>query len=215
MIAQLSVLERVRRLRASAAAPTTPDTTVSSAIAEHPAVADTDAHAPGPQESWMRQQVRSVLYLVAGVFSAALGLEAFILPNGLFDGGVTGISLLSARLIHLPLSVFLVVLNLPFIYLGYKQLGKDFAFRALAAILALAIVLEVVHFPVVTQDKMLIAVFGGFFLGAGIGLAMRGGGVLDGTEILAVYLTRKHPAAVGVIVSTMNVPIFREPAGLL
>ena len=207
MIAQLSILERVRRLRASAAAPTASDTATApsiSSIAEHPA----NAHTAGSQESWLRQQARSLLYLVAGVFSAALGLEAFILPNGLFDGGVTGISLLAARLIHLPLSVFLVVLNLPFIYLGYKQLGKDFAFRALAAILALALVIEVVHFPVVTQDKMLIAVFGGFFLGAGIGLAMRGGGVLDGTEILAVYLSRKASLSVGDFVLVLNILIF-------
>ena len=209
MLPQLFILERLRQLRASAAAPHTANTDVAS-ISGHPAIADAvvETHASGPQESWVRQQVRSVLYLVAGVFSAALALEAFILPNGLFDGGVTGISLLAARFIHLPLSVFLVALNLPFIWLGYKQLGKDFAFRALAAILALAIVIEVVHFPVVTQDKMLIAVFGGFFLGAGIGLAMRGGGVLDGTEILAVYLSRKASLSVGDFVLVLNILIF-------
>ena len=164
----------------------------------------------GPVESNFKRRTISVFYLVAGVFSAALGLEAFMLPNGLFDGGVTGISLLAARLLpgDPPLSLLLVVLNLPFVWLGYRQMGKGFALRALAAILALAVVLETVHFPVVTQDKMLIAVFGGFFLGAGIGMAMRGGGVLDGTEILAVYLSRKASLSVGDFVLVLNILIF-------
>lgn len=201
-------MERLRRLRAqSTAAPPPRD----AAIASHPAIAD--AHLQplvGPAEPWLKSEIRNLLYLAAGVFSAALALEAFILPNGLFDGGVTGISLLAARLIpgDPPLSVFLVALNLPFIWLGYQQLGRGFALRALGAILALAVVIEVVHFPVVTQDKMLIAVFGGFFLGAGIGLAMRGGGVLDGTEILAVYLSRKASLSVGDFVLVLNILIF-------
>ncbi|MGI4835725.1 MAG: YitT family protein [Janthinobacterium lividum] len=210
MLSQLFILERLRRLRAAAdAAP------ASVALGEHPALAD--AHLAAAQlaatpahggESPLRRTVASITYLVAGVFSAALGLESFMLPNGLFDGGVTGISLLAARLIHLPLSVFLVVLNLPFIWLGYRSLGKAFAIRALAAILGLALVLVVVHFPVLTQDKMLIAVFGGFFLGAGIGMAMRGGGVLDGTEILAVYLSKKGNLSVGDFVLVLNILIF-------
>ncbi|MGI4744024.1 MAG: YitT family protein [Janthinobacterium lividum] len=218
MLPQLFILARLRQLKASAPAPatTTPIT--------HPVLAD--AHlAPEhhePEEPWVRAEGRNLLYLVAGVFSAALGLESFILPNGLFDGGVTGISLLAARLINWHLlereqlvSLFLVVFNLPFIWLGYQQLGKGFALRALAAILGLALVLSVVHFPVVTQDKMLIAVFGGFFLGAGIGLAMRGGGVLDGTEILAVYLSRKASLSVGDFVLVLNIFIFLIVAAVL
>jgi uncharacterized membrane-anchored protein YitT (DUF2179 family) len=205
MLAQFFILERMRRLRASTGAP---HASLDAATAGHPALVDAQITAAQPGESWLRQQVTSVLYLVAGVFSAGLGLESFILPNGLFDGGVTGISLLAARLINLPVSVFLVVLNLPFIWLGYQQLGKGFALRALVAILTLALVLVVVHFPVITQDKMLIAVFGGFFLGAGIGLAMRGGGVLDGTEILAVYLSRKASLSVGDFVLVLNILIF-------
>jgi uncharacterized membrane-anchored protein YitT (DUF2179 family) len=161
-------------------------------------------------ESPLKRNIISGAYLVMGVFSAALGLESFMLPSGLFDGGVTGISLLAARLIHLPLPVFLVVLNLPFIWLGYRSMGKSFAIRALIAILGLALVLAVAHdfFPVITQDKMLIAVFGGFFLGAGIGMAMRGGGVLDGTEILAVYLSKKANLSVGDFVLILNILIF-------
>lgn len=195
-------------MRAASARPTAAD----SFPASHPAIADAHLASPTPPapEPWLKAEFRNLLYLVAGVFSAALALESFILPNGLFDGGVTGISLLAARLTpgHLPLSVYLVVLNLPFIWLGYEQLGKGFALRALGAILALAVVIEVTHFTVVTQDKMLIAVFGGFFLGAGIGLAMRGGGVLDGTEILAVYLSRKASLSVGDFVLVLNILIF-------
>jgi uncharacterized membrane-anchored protein YitT (DUF2179 family) len=207
MLPQLFILERLRRLRADGL---TPRVALATDVSAHPAIADAHLPAPGPTESNFKRRTISVFYLVAGVFSAALGLEAFMLPNGLFDGGVTGISLLAARLLpgDPPLSVLLVVLNLPFVWLGYKQLGKGFALRALAAILALAVVLETVHFPVVTQDKMLIAVFGGFFLGAGIGLAMRGGGVLDGTEILAVYLSRKASLSVGDFVLVLNILIF-------
>ncbi|MGI4872361.1 MAG: YitT family protein [Janthinobacterium lividum] len=204
MLPQFFILERLRRLRATGPVAAPP-------LSAHPALADAHLAAPvagSAAKPWLRRQVQSLVYLVAGVFSAALGLESFILPNGLFDGGVTGISLLAAKLIHLPLSVFLVVLNLPFIWLGYRQLGKGFALRALAAILGLALVLVVVHFRVITQDKMLIAVFGGFFLGAGIGLAMRGGGVLDGTEILAVYLSRKASLSVGDFVLVLNILIF-------
>jgi uncharacterized membrane-anchored protein YitT (DUF2179 family) len=201
MLPQLFILERLRRLKA-----TEPVAALDSASAAHPAVADAHLHSPAgqPDESWLRRHLRELLYLIAGVASAALGLESFMLPNGLFDGGVTGISLLAARLLpgDPPLSVLLVVLNLPFVWLGYRQLGRGFAVRALLAIV------ETVHFPVVTQDKMLIAVFGGFFLGAGIGLAMRGGGVLDGTEILAVYLSRKASLSVGDFVLVLNILIF-------
>lgn len=203
MIPHLAILARLQRLKASAAA-------APAAPLTHPALADAHLNPVPhvPAEPWLRTQGRNLVYLLAGVFSAALGLESFILPNGLFDGGVTGLSLLAARFVHLPLSVFLIVLNLPFIWLGYRQLGQGFAIRALAAILGLALVLVVVPFPVITQDKMLIAVFGGFFLGAGIGLAMRGGGVLDGTEILAVYLSRKASLSVGDFVLILNILIF-------
>ena len=210
MLAQLSILARLRQLQASAAAEAQATDTVGTSLAGHPSIADAPAPHTGAPQSRLREELRNAAYLALGVASAALGLEAFMLPNGLFDGGVTGISLLAARLLPggPPLSVLLVVLNLPFVWLGFRQMGKSFAVRALLAILALAVVLETVHFPVVTQDKMLIAVFGGFFLGAGIGLAMRGGGVLDGTEILAVYLSRKASLSVGDFVLVLNILIF-------
>ncbi len=175
---------------------------------DSPAPLTSAAAAPSLARRWGRRQLGSALYLLAGVLAAALGLNAFLLPNEFFDGGVTGLSLLASRFTGVPLSVFLLALNLPFIWLGYRQLGRGFAWRALLAIGALAGALLVLHFPVITHDKLLIAVFGGFFLGAGIGLAMRGGGVLDGTEILAVYLSRRASLSVGDFVLLLNIGIF-------
>ncbi|WP_094122937.1 YitT family protein [Hymenobacter glacialis] len=177
-----------------------------------------DAAAPGALGQAARQWVRPVLQmllLAAGVFSAALGLKGFLLPNGFIDGGVTGISLLISQLTGVSLSVLIIVINIPFIVLGHYHLGRKFALRTLFTILALSGALLVVTFPVLTQDKLLIAVFGGFFLGAGIGLAMRGGGVLDGTEILALYLSRKLPVSIGDIVLNINIIIFGVAAWLL
>jgi len=153
--------------------------------------------------------------LVAGVFSAALGLKGFLLPNGFIDGGVTGIALMVSQLTGVSLSLLILLINIPFILLGYYHLGRKFALKTLLTISALAGALLVVSFPPLTQDKLLIAVFGGFFLGAGVGLAMRGGGVLDGTEILAVYLSRKLPASIGDIVLIINIVIFGVAAWLL
>ena len=155
------------------------------------------------------------LLLAGGVFSAALGLKGFLLPNGFIDGGVTGISLLVSQLTGISLSALIVLINIPFIVLGYYQVGQKFALKTLLTILALSGALLVVSFPPLTQDKLLIAVFGGFFLGAGVGLAMRGGGVLDGTEILALYLTRRLPASIGDIVLIINIIIFSVAAWLL
>lgn len=162
----------------------------------------------------LKMALQGVL-LTAGVFSASLGLKGFLLPNEFIDGGVTGIALMISQLTGLSLSALILVINVPFIVLGYYQLGRKFALKTLLTILALAGALLVVSFPPLTQDKLLIAVFGGFFLGAGMGLTMRGGGVLDGTEILAVYLSRKMPASIGDIVLIINIIIFGVAAWLL
>ncbi len=143
-----------------------------------------------------------------GVGLAAFGLKGFLVPNGFIDGGVTGISLLMNNITDIPVSIWLVVLNTPFIFIGSKHFGKAFAFTTLTAILSLALIIFLVDFPVITNDKLLIAIFGGFFLGAGIGLTMRGGSVLDGTEILAVYINRKSVLSIGDIILIINVLIF-------
>jgi uncharacterized membrane-anchored protein YitT (DUF2179 family) len=154
------------------------------------------------------RHVWSALSLLGGVVVAALGLGGFLLPNHFIDGGVTGVSMLLARLLGIPLSILLVVVNAPFVLVGYRYIGSAFAVKSSLAIFALALCLALVPFPVATEDKLLGAVFGGFFIGAGVGLAIRGGGVLDGTEILAVVLSRRTFATVGEIILGLNVVIF-------
>ena len=158
---------------------------------------------------------KDIFFIGLGIFSAAFGLESFLLPNRFIDGGATGISLLATEVFSLPLPILILVVNIPFLILGYKVIGKTFAIKATIAILGLAIVLSTVHFPEITQDKLLVAVFGGFFLGAGIGLSIRGGGVLDGTEVLAIYLSRKLGTTIGDIIILINIIIFLAAAYLL
>ncbi|GAA4373834.1 YitT family protein [Hymenobacter koreensis] len=163
----------------------------------------------------LRGQLLNAALIVAGIFSAALGLKGFLLPNDFIDGGVTGMSLLVAEVTGWPLSILIIVINAPFVLLAYRQLDRVVAIKTLLAILGLALVLWLFTFPVLTQDKLLISVFGGFFLGAGIGLTIRGGGVLDGTEITAVFISRKTPLSVGDVILLINVLIFAVAAYLL
>lgn len=150
-----------------------------------------------------------------GVASAGFGLKALLLPNHFLDGGVTGVSLLVNVVMRWDVSILLVVLNLPFIGLAYRHISKSFAIKTLLAIMALAALLEFVSFPVITNDKLLIAFFGGFFLGLGIGLAIRGGCVLDGTEVLAIYTSRKSAFSVGDFILVLNILIFGAAAYLI
>jgi uncharacterized membrane-anchored protein YitT (DUF2179 family) len=158
--------------------------------------------------------IRSVLFMATGILSAGFGLEGFLIPNGLIDGGVTGISLLTNRKTGIPLSVLILLFNIPFILLGWKQIGKAFSIKSIICIALLALVVAFVHYPIVTKDKVLIAVFGGFFLGAGIGLTIRGGAVIDGTEILAIFLSRKRSVSVGDFIMLFNIVIFSVAAYL-
>ena len=153
--------------------------------------------------------------IVLGVFAAGFGLKGFLLPNSFIDGGVTGISLLIEEVTQFPLSILLVVINLPFILLGYTTIGRGFAIKSIVAIISLALVVEFVAYPIVTSDKLLIAIFGGFFLGLGIGLSMRGGAVIDGTEVLAVYLGRRTGLSIGSIILIFNIIIFSFGAYVL
>ena len=157
----------------------------------------------------IRHEIKNALLIVAGVFAAAMGLKGFLLSSHFIDGGVTGISMLLSITTPLPLSVWLPVVNLPFVVLGYRQMGAAFAIRSALSILALAVVLAVVHFPDVTHDLLLTAVFGGVFIGAGIGLAMRGAAVLDGTEIAALLIGRRSPVLkVGDVILAFNIVLF-------
>lgn len=153
--------------------------------------------------------------IVIGVLLAAVGLKGFLLPNGFLDGGVTGISLLINRLTGISISVLLIAINIPFILLAYRQLSLSFTIKALAAIAGLASALVFIKVPVITSDKLLIAIFGGFFLGAGIGMSVRGGAVLDGTEVLALYINRKTVLTMGEVIMYFNILIFGVAAILI
>lgn len=157
--------------------------------------------------------IRDILLMTIGAFCAAVGLECFLVPNQLLDGGVTGISLLVADITGWNLPLLILIINIPFIFLGYKQVSPSFALKAFGAILGLVFLLQFTHFPIITHDKLLISAFGGFFLGAGIGFAMRGGGVLDGTEVLALYLSRKiRFMQIGELILVINIVIFSVAA---
>jgi uncharacterized membrane-anchored protein YitT (DUF2179 family) len=153
--------------------------------------------------------------IILGITVAAFGLQAFLLPNSFIDGGATGIALLTSEVTGIPLSILLVAINTPFIFLGYKIIGKEFAFKTALAITGLALFVTFLHFPIITQDRLLVAVFGGFCLGAGIGLSIRGGAVIDGTEVLAIFLSRKLGATIGDIIIIINIFIFSCAAYLL
>lgn len=158
----------------------------------------------------------SIVLIILGILSAGMGLKGFLLSSRFIDGGVTGISMLLADVVGLPLSVWLLIINLPFIALGYRQIGKKFAIKSALAIFGLAICLAVVKYPDVTPDKLLTAVFGGFFIGAGIGLAIRGGAVLDGTEIAALLVSKSsHILKVGDVILILNIFIFLTAAFFL
>lgn len=160
---------------------------------------------------WMKD----IFFITVGIFSAAFGLESFLLPNRFIDGGVTGISLLITETSNIPLYLLIILVNIPFLILGLRLIGRSFTFKATSAILGLALMLALIEFPEITQDKLLVAVFGGFFLGAGIGLSIRGGGVLDGTEVLAIYLSKRFGPKIGDIIIIINILIFLAAAYML
>ena len=163
----------------------------------------------------LREYATDAVMISLGVLVAAFGLESFLLPSHFIDGGVTGICLLLVHAFGYPLSLFLVLVNLPFLLLARRVIGPRFAVKTALAIALLAVVLAVVNFPILTQDKLLVSVFGGFFLGAGIGLSMRGGSVLDGTEVLAIFLSRRLGLKVSDWVILINVVIFMAAALVL
>ena len=151
--------------------------------------------------------IKEYIYIIIGVFSAGFGLKGFLLPNRFIDGGATGISLLLENITSINLSYLLVLVNLPFIILASRTFSVKFAVKSIVAISILAVVVHYVNYPTITDDKLLIAVFGGFFLGLGIGMAMRGGSVIDGTEVLAIFLSRKLSITVGDVLLLINILI--------
>ena len=167
----------------------------------------------------MKKAVREILntgLIILGIFSAAFGLKGFLLSSGFIDGGVTGVSMLISAVLGFPLWTLILIIKIPFVVVGYSQLGRKFAIKSALAIAGLATCLALVKFPDVTPDKLLTAVFGGFFIGAGIGLAVRGGAVLDGTEIAALLVSKSsHLLKVGDVILILNIVIFGAAAFFL
>src|SRR5882724_228576 len=164
----------------------------------------------------VRREGLNLLLITGGILSAGMGLKGFLLSSHFIDGGVTGVSMLLANVLGFPLSVLIVVINLPFVLIGYRQIGWKFAFKSALAIVGLSFCLAFIKYPDVTPDKLLTAVFGGIFIGAGIGLAIRGGAVLDGTEIAALLISKSsHMLKVGDVILILNVLIFSAAAFFL
>jgi len=156
----------------------------------------------------VRESIKFLL-IGLGILSAGMGIKGFLLSSRFIDGGVTGISMLLYNVLGFPLELLIPLFNFPFIILGYRQIGRVFAIKSTLAIAGLSVCLALINYPGVTPDKLLTAVFGGFFLGAGIGLAIRGGAVLDGTEIAALLISRRgHLLKVGDVILILNVFIF-------
>lgn len=149
--------------------------------------------------------IKKYLVLIIGSLIYSAGLEIFLVPNNIIDGGVVGISIMASYLTGIPFGVYMLVLNLPFLYLGYKQIGKTFAISTIISIIALSIFSEFLEpVPRITEDYFLAAIFGGIIAGAGVGLVIRQGGSLDGTEITAIILDRKTSFSVGEVVMFFN-----------
>ena len=165
---------------------------------------------------FLRHVLQTAL-IVLGILSAGLGLKGFLLSSRFIDGGVTGVSMLLSNVLGWPLAILILVINLPFVALGYRQIGRSFAIKSALAIGGLSLCLAFVKYPDVTPDKLLTAVFGGFFIGAGIGLAIRGGAVLDGTEVAALLISKSSSnlLKVGDVILLLNVLIFSAAAFFL
>nr|WP_211272840.1 YitT family protein [Domibacillus antri] len=161
------------------------------------------------QKLSLKRVLKRIVFIFIGAVLMAVGLEIFLVPNLIMDGGIVGISIILSNLTGVKLGLFLFLLNIPFFFLGYKQIGKTFAFSTVFGIAILSIASTLLH-PVsaFTDDIILAAVFGGIALGAGVGIVIRYGGSLDGTEILAILMNKKLPFSVGEIVMFFNVFIF-------
>ncbi|MBW7913845.1 MAG: YitT family protein [Taibaiella sp.] len=152
--------------------------------------------------------IQDTIYIVLGILFSAFAMKSFLVPNHFLDGGVTGISLLGHEIFHWNLGLLLILTNLPFIIMGAYQVSKGFAVKTALAVVGLAIALQYVEFPTVTSDNLLVSIFGGFFLGLGIGLAMRGGCAIDGIEVLALYTLKKTSFTITEMIMAINIVLF-------
>lgn len=152
--------------------------------------------------------IKDVLTVIAGILFCGFALKGFLVPNSFFDGGVTGISLLIHELYHINIAFVIIIANIPFIVMGIYQVNKVFALKTFACVIALGICLLYVPYPVITSDKLLVSIFGGVFMGLGVGLSIRGGCALDGIEIMALYTLKRSSFTISEIILGINIIIF-------
>lgn len=165
------------------------------------------SHSKHHSRSWLSVMTRA-LFIILGAFIYTVGLDLFLVPNNIIDGGVVGISLMAATLSGYSFSIFVVLINLPFLYLGYRVIGKTFTLSTLFGIVWMAIFSNFMHLlPVITTDPFLGAIFGGIILGIGVGLIIRNGGSLDGSEVVAIIFDKRSSFSVGELVMGMNLVI--------
>lgn len=156
--------------------------------------------------------LKNMFQIVLGVSMAVFAMKGFMIPNQFLDGGVTGISILLHEISHINISIFILVFNIGFIYMGYIRIGKTFAVQTTLAVILLAIGLLVSNIPPITTDRLLIAIFGGILMGTGVGLVIRSGGVIDGAEVIAVFTKRRTGFSNSEIVMLFNTFIFAGAA---
>ncbi|MBG9587825.1 YitT family protein [Cytobacillus firmus] len=155
------------------------------------------------------KEVKQLIMITIGAMIAAAGLEFFLVPNSILDGGVIGLSIIAAELTGMTMSIFLIILNLPFLYIGYRKIGMKFTIHTLFGVIVLsASTAYLHHFEPVTDDLFLATVIGAVILGTGVGLVIRTGGALDGSEIIAILVSKKRPVSVGQFIMIVNVFIF-------
>ncbi len=167
------------------------------------------------RKNQIKREIIRYIFLLIGSVLTATGLEIFLIPNNIIDGGIVGVSIISSYLFKMPLGLFIIVFNIPFLFLGYKQIGKTFLFSSLFSIISLSVWVQVFHpIPGLTNDVLLATVFGGIILGVGVGIIIRYGGSLDGTEMVAIIINKRTVFSVGEIVMFFNIFILCS-AGLV
>lgn len=162
-----------------------------------------------------KQLVSEIIQISLGVLLASIGLKGFLLPNSFLDGGVTGIAILISRVYNVDISLILIIVSIPFLFLAWFTLSKGILIKSILSIVALAVVVHFENFSSITDDKLLIAIFGGLFLGAGIGLTIKNGAVLDGSEILGIFVNNRLGISIGKTILLFNVVLFGITAFVL
>ncbi|MFT5876217.1 MAG: uncharacterized membrane-anchored protein YitT (DUF2179 family), partial [Dokdonia sp.] len=161
------------------------------------------------------QIISEIFQISLGILLASIGLKAFLLPNGFLDGGVTGIAILISQLFNLNISIVLLIVSIPFLLIAWNTLTRKIAIKSFLSITALAIFIHFENFTSVTDDKLLIAIFGGLFLGAGIGVTIKNGAVLDGSEILGIFINNRFGISIGKVILLFNIILFTITAFLI